>query len=240
MRDSNYEIMKRDAQKLFLNYDQQRMIEKFNLEHDPAHLYLEFVAARYRISRSTGVIERLAAPGAAAAVPRAEENASAKELHRQPAISSQDKASAARHVWHEAGFDEAMSIFDVLCWSKDGCSLSGNYCDINNVKGASFAAAPGNDMFAPEARIFDRQSARLAAACEALGGRQTGIGDVSYILPLFPFLSVWLQFWESDEDFPPQLKFKWDENILQYMHFETTFYVTGHVIRRLKELLPAA
>lgn len=203
MRGSNYEITKKNSQKLFLNYDQQRMIEKFALEHDDEFLYIEFVARRYRIDRRSGNVEW------------AEDS----------------------YLWHEAGFEEVLSIFDVLCYSKDDCRLSGNYCGINNVKGANLAAAPGNDMFAPAARAFDHCANRLAAACEALGGIKEKIGDVSYTLPVFPFLSIQLQFWESDDEFPPQLKFMWDENILQFMHFETTFYVTGHVTDRLRELL---
>ena len=30
---------------------------------------------------------------------------------------------------------------------------------------------------------------------------------------------------------------KWDRNILQYMHFETTFYATGCLLHRILELL---
>ncbi len=203
MRGSNYEITKKGSQKLFLNYDQQRMIDKFSLEHDDAFLYIEFVARRYRIDRSSGNVEWAEDPC----------------------------------LWHEAGFEEVLSIFDLLCYSKDDCRLSGNYCGISNVKGASLAAAPGNDMFAPAARSFDHHTDRLAAACEALGGTKEKIGDVSYRIPVFPFLSIQLQFWEGDDEFPPQLKFMWDENILQFMHFETTFYVTGHVIDRLQTLI---
>ena len=202
MRGSNYETTKRESQKLFLKYNQQRMIDKFHLEHDDDFLYIEFVARRYRIDRHTGIVEWKEDSG----------------------------------LWHEAGFEEVLSIFDVLCYSKDDCRLSGNYCGISNVKGANLAAAPGNDMFAPAARSFDHHIDRLTAACEALGGTKEKIGDVSYKIPIFPFLSIQLQFWEGDDEFPPQLKFMWDENILQFMHFETTFYVTGHVIDRLLSL----
>lgn len=204
MERSNYEITKRGAQKLFLNYDQPHIIEKFGLEHDADYLYLEFVARPYRISRSSGAVEW--------------------------------SAQAQDGPWHEAEFEDTLSILDVLCCSRDDCHLSGNFCSISNVKGAALAAAPGNDMFAPSARAFDHRTDRLAAACEALGGTRETVGDVSYSIPVFPFLSVRLQFWDSDEEFPPTLKFMWDENILQYMRFETTFYVTGHLISRLKEL----
>lgn len=225
MRGSNYETTKKESQKLFLKYDQQRMINKFHLEHDDDFLYIEFVARRYRIDRHNGSVEW-------------KENA---EQANAPQIADckYDEHSSVKNesgLWHEAGFEEVLSIFDVLCYSKDDCRLSGNYCSISNVKGANLAAAPGNDMFAPAARSFDHHIDRLAAACEALGGTKEKIGDVSYKIPVFPFLSIQLQFWEGDDEFPPQLKFMWDENILQFMHFETTFYVTGHVIDRLLSL----
>ena len=226
MRGSNYEVTKKNSQKLFLNYDQQHMIEKFALEHDDEFLYIEFVARRYRIGRRSGNVEWEEGTKQTSA-PRTDD-------------SKRDEAGSNKTdscLWHEAGFEEVLSIFDVLCYSKEDCRLSGNYCSINNVKGANLAAAPGNDMFAPTARIFDHRTDRLAAACEALGGTKEKIGDVSYLLPVFSFLSIQLQFWESDDEFPPQLKFMWDENILQFMHFETTFYVTGHVTDRLRELL---
>ena len=226
MRGSNYETTKKNSQKLFLNYDQQRMIEKFALEHDDEFLYIEFVARRYRIDRRSGNVEW-------------EEDTRQTDapLAKDCECDKQNQKKENSCIWHEAGFEEVLSIFDLLCYSKDDCCLSGNYCGINNVKGANLAAAPGNDMFAPAARAFDHCADRLAAACEALGGTKEKIGDVSYTLPVFSFLSIQLQFWESDDEFPPQLKFMWDENILQFMHFETTFYVTGHVTDRLRELL---
>lgn len=34
-----------------------------------------------------------------------------------------------------ADFNESMSVFDVLCYSKEGCHLSGHFSRINNLKG---------------------------------------------------------------------------------------------------------
>ena len=235
MRGSNYETTKKESQKLFLKYDQQRMIDKFHLEHDDDFLYIEFVARRYRIDRHSGNVEwkEICAEHPAY---QSEKDSGAHLFPDTSAETAKSSGNISKCLWHEAGFEEVLSIFDVLCYSKDGCRLSGNYCGISNVKGANLAAAPGNDMFASAARSFDHHTAQLAAACEALGGTKAEVGDVSYLLPVFPFLSIRLQFWESDDEFPPQLKFMWDENILQFMHFETTFYVTGHVIDRLLSL----
>ncbi|MBR2131197.1 MAG: DUF3786 domain-containing protein [Oscillospiraceae bacterium] len=59
MSSSNYEITLLEARKLFLCYEQSRMIEKFSLEHDAQYLYIQFIGQRHRIDRATGVVEWL-------------------------------------------------------------------------------------------------------------------------------------------------------------------------------------
>ena len=60
---------------------------------------------------------------------------------------------------------------------------------------------------------------------------------MAYRLPLFDFLPVILQFWDSDEEFEPVLKIMWDENLLDYMHYETSYLALGHLWKRMEELL---
>ena len=192
MRD-NYAITTARAAQLFLGYDSAAMAEKFALPLDEEFLYITFVAAPYRVSRKTGLVERL---GGA-----------------QPA---------------PAGFNESLTIYDVLCDSKPGCRLSGRYCRVNSLPGVAQTAGLGNDL-------FDRDPAALARACEALGGTELPGADVGYTLPLFPFLPVQLRFWRSDEEFPPSLQLLWDEHTPQFMRYETTYYAANHLFTRLSE-----
>lgn len=99
------------------------------------------------------------------------------------------------------------------------------------------ASAPGSDMFAGDAARFAGKCAQLEEACESLGGTPEKVGDVSYKIPLLDFMDVILQFWDGDEEFAPVLRVLWDENILDYMHYETTFYATSHLFERLKKLV---
>lgn len=46
-----------------------------------------------------------------------------------------------------------------------------------------------------------------------------------------------LQFWNSDEEFPASLKIMWDENILDYLHYETTFFIVSHMLCRIQEMM---
>ena len=138
---------------------------------------------------------------------------------------------------HDADYSEAMSIFDVLCCSKEGCSLSGEFVSVNNLPGIVAGARSGNGMFSKSAAFFDGKTGALASACERLGGERIAQGDVGYRLQVFDFLPLEIRFWESDEEFPPSLNLLWDRNLLSYVHYETSYFIAGHLMRRLRELM---
>lgn len=147
---------------------------------------------------------------------------------------SKDGFQTAEH----AGFDESMTIFDVLCYGEGG-GLAGRLVSMEHLPGAVRTASIEQGMFRAAAERFEHRTEALARACEALGGRREAVGDVAYRLPLFPFLPLVLQFWDSDEEFGPVVKIMWDENVLRYMHYETTFYAVSHLWRRLAEEMEA-
>ena len=59
--------------------------------------------------------------------------------------------------------------------------------------------------------------------------------DVTCRLQVTPFFPILLQFWESDDEFPPKLMLLWDKHADRFLHFETTFFLQGDVLERLKE-----
>jgi hypothetical protein len=137
----------------------------------------------------------------------------------------------------DADYSEAMSIFDVLCCSKEGCSLAGEFVSVNNLPGIVAGARSGNGMFNESAVFFDGKTDALARACERLGGKKIPQGDVGYRLNVFDFLPIELRFWESDDEFGSSLNLLWDRNLLQYIHYETSYFIAGHLMRRLKEFM---
>lgn len=56
MSESNYDVMARQARALFLQYDQQAMLEKFPLDFDEDAMYVPFLNAIYRLDRRSGQI----------------------------------------------------------------------------------------------------------------------------------------------------------------------------------------
>ena len=137
----------------------------------------------------------------------------------------------------EAGFNDAMTVFDVLCDSKPYCRLSGKFCTVNMLKGTVHGSRPGGSMFRKEAEKFTGRVEELRTACEKLNGTKEKVGDVSYRLELFPFLPVILQFWDADDEFPASMQFLWDENVLDFLHYETLYYAMGSLLRRLERLM---
>ena len=62
-RVDNYQIQARQAKDRFLTYDQNALIEKMHMEHDGQYLYIPLLSQRYRISRTTGDMERRTTEG---------------------------------------------------------------------------------------------------------------------------------------------------------------------------------
>lgn len=135
----------------------------------------------------------------------------------------------------EAGFNESMTIYDILCYAKDDCHLSGRFCPVHSLKGTVHRSGDGLDLYSREAVKFQGKIRQLTSACDRFGEPCSMSGDVSYILYPFSFLPITLQYWEADEEFPASLKFMLDENIQDYMHYETIYYMVGHVLTRLLE-----
>ena len=137
----------------------------------------------------------------------------------------------------EADYNEAMTIYDVLCYSKDTCVLSGNFCPVNSLKGVVQSSKIGDGLYQAAADLFAGKTEQLEAACAKLGEKTEFKGDVAAKIHVFGFLPIILQFWDADEEFSAVLKFMVDENMIGFMHYETIHFMLGHVLRRLKECM---
>ncbi len=136
----------------------------------------------------------------------------------------------------DADYNEVMTIYDVLCYSKENCCLAHEWVNtgsLSTVQGGTLVK--GGDFFHRSGEYFSGKADLLARACEVLVGRKAEGGDLAYELDLFPFLPIILRFWDADEDFPASLQVFVDQNILDYMHYETLMFAIGHLLNRLKE-----
>ena len=129
-----------------------------------------------------------------------------------------------------------MTIYDVLCYSREGCRLAHEWVNVKSLSGVRGGTLEkGSDFFQNAGACFDGKTDALIRACEKLQGKKLEKGDATYELRLFPFLPMILRFWESDDEFPASLQILVDKNILDFMHYETLMFAISHVLRRMKE-----
>ncbi len=130
-------------------------------------------------------------------------------------------------AWQEAGFNEIMTILDILCDSKEGRFLTGRWQGMQNF-GLQFHQnlLEGKD---PLAAAADKDPEAFRRACRALGGTEIPGADMGYAIEVMIGLKIALQFWHSDEEFPAQIRYFWDENALQYIRYETMYFAVGYL-----------
>ena len=54
-------------------------------------------------------------------------------------------------------------------------------------------------------------------------------------MDVFDFFPVCVRFWDADEEFPASLQFFWDAGALDFLYYETLWYVMGELLDRLAE-----
>ena len=137
-------------------------------------------------------------------------------------------------AFREADFDEAMTVYDLLCWSKPEAAPSGELVNMKSLSGMYSASGPlgTNGFWMKEAKKLDHQS-KLQEALLSLGGEPAAGGDASAVFEVFRGMKVQFTFWNSDEEFDPAIQLYWDKNTLLYMHYETVWYAGGVLITRI-------
>ena len=135
--------------------------------------------------------------------------------------------------WVDANsFAEVMTILDWLCDSRAGRYITGRW--INITHSHYFHRSLQEEKADPDAMLFDQHPADFAKACQALGGEAVAGADIAYAIELLDGLRVLVQLWHSDEEFPANLRFLWDENATKYIRYETTWYALGLLLNRIK------
>lgn len=140
-------------------------------------------------------------------------------------------------AWTLAGFDAALTVYDLLTNPNGRPVLAHEWCAHTSFHAVQGGTVSGSLMIHPDesARPYEKDLGRLRRACAHLGGIEITDGDFASVLPAFDCLPVLLRFWGADEEFPAQLQLLWDRNTCRYLRYETTFYLSGEILRRLRE-----
>lgn len=134
-----------------------------------------------------------------------------------------------------AGPAVTLAVFDMLCHQETSCKLAGEWKTTNTLPGSGQSSPSDVELNSPRIRRFEANLPALRQACVALGGRPFPVGDVAFELPVFDWFPTVMQFWVGDEEFPSSVRFLWDRDALRYLHFETLYYIMGHLLHQLDQ-----
>ena len=151
-----------------------------------------------------------------------------------------DRATARISSMETAGFipgdyvNERMALYDLLTYAPVRPRASGRWASISTLGGIIGAGHDRTLSHEGTAAKLAGDLDGLRAACARLGGAPLGRADVSYAIPVFGDFGIWFQFWDGDDEFPANIKYLFDENALQFMHYETLWYVMNSLAERLE------
>lgn len=136
------------------------------------------------------------------------------------------------------GFEETLTLLDLVCDSRSERRASGRWKSMGSFGGQIHRSLL--ERADPWAAYLQAHTAAFAAACQALNGLPFPQGDIAYALPLFEELSVAVQLWYGDEEFPATLRWLWDENALMYLKYETMYYAAALIREEIQARMEAA
>ncbi len=133
-----------------------------------------------------------------------------------------------------ADFCEALTVYDWLCDSKPNARAAWEFCPVTSLPGVLVSGSGltlnGNRL----ASSIDGDPDLFCQVCEAMGGEAVSMGDMGYQFIALPGLPVRVKFYHSDEEFPASMTLLWDKNILQFIRYETVYYLAGCLLDRLE------
>lgn len=133
-------------------------------------------------------------------------------------------------------YEEVMTLLDLVCDSREDRFLTGRWQNMEAF-GHMFHRSLLEEARDPTAERYDRDPEGLERALQALNGRKIPGGDIGCAVELFDGLEIGLQFWRGDEEFAPRLRYLWDENANMYLRYETMYFATSLLRRRIGEIL---
>ena len=139
--------------------------------------------------------------------------------------------------WEPANsYEETMTLLDLICDSREDRYVSGRWKNMRDF-GLMFHQPLLENTRDPWAQLFQDRPEDFRRACLTLGGIPMDHGDIAYEIPLFENLSIGLQLWLGDEEFPPNLRILWDENALMYLRYETMYFARGFLLQSIREAM---
>lgn len=126
-----------------------------------------------------------------------------------------------------AAFGEVMAIYDFFC-RKDPIPEAKGVWKAAHALSYAGAVSPGESSLSAKTAAFLQDNIQyLADALDRMKKAYFPIGDHAIIYSVFDCMEAVFQFWEGDDEFPPAVRFLWDETAPHFLKFETLWYVMG-------------
>lgn len=139
----------------------------------------------------------------------------------------------------EADFSESLSIYDYLCRENPIPGLSGRLLHVNSLRNAAKSSPSDTSFHQKWANKYQDHLDALQQAVGEMGVASFPQGDIACMFSVFDGFTAVFQFWEGDDEFPPSVRFLWDENTPDYLKYETTYYVMGCFLNFLDQKIAA-
>ena len=139
--------------------------------------------------------------------------------------------------WQDVhSYNEIMTLLDLVCDSREDRFLTLRWKSMEAF-GQMFHRNLLENETDPFAEKIQADTRAFIAACAGLDAQPGPGGDLSFAIELFDGLRIAVQFWEGDDEFPPRVRFLWDENARMYLKYETMYFAVGMLKGRITELM---
>lgn len=106
--------------------------------------------------------------------------------------------------------------------SENSMSLTGKHISFSEIPGggAIYDNAYQKRVIKPLIKTFGYNIDLLREASNKYGGKESSYGDISLIIPVFPFIPITYVIWRGDEEFSPSATILFDESVSSYLPVE--------------------
>ena len=204
---SNYDRQVDIGRRIFMEYDQDKIIRKYKLLADEHWIYLDYLDTSYRISRENGKIEE-----------QQKENCWKECRSYDTVMTIYDLLCYAKGDTSPVLYGAWQTLWNFAVGSSPGTGMF-------------------TKKYAKQFRNSAEKLKAACKKLGGIMQKPMARADVTCLIPVTSFFPVLLQFWDGDEEFDPELVLLWDKNSNQFLHFETMFYLQGDLLDRIKNKL---
>lgn len=135
----------------------------------------------------------------------------------------------------ELYFNETMSIYHLLQYTKDCPGVSGEWIPNDRLDTRTRSGGRADPLLEHFAKEFSGHPERLERACRDMKSVKLDKGDVGFQFWAFEQIPLQMIFWDADEDFPAQTQILVDSRITDFVRAGTTGCIVSDLLEGLEQ-----